>query len=328
MNFSIAKVVLCLAMVLVLVASAFSCVEFPSDPIPIGTNFQVLVTGIEKPVANLRLQLLGKYDSRLTLSDDQQPITDSGGVALIKGLIPGFYTLSAGPSGSSVDLEVEADGPETKVALKWAESGIVRSRQAFGTLAYAGMGEANALRFPSSLSLFTSSLELLAKAETDSDGDFSFGAVKAGTYLLKAQNFWIPLEVGPEEDAESLDILIVAGPCNVIFVDHNECDESELRVRRACGEVFDPAGAIIPNVKVTLTEEKSHLMVKALASPEGRFDLDVRPGQYELAVSSPGFSPLRQKLSVADATTNKCPYEVQVKLTLAGCSTASSMEKP
>src|SRR4051812_37176302 len=186
-------------MVLVLVTAAFPCTEVFPDPILVGTNFQVLVTGIEKPVANVRLQVSGKYDSRLTLPKDLQPVTNSAGLAVIKGLNPGFYTLSTGPWGWPVDLEVEVGGPETRVNLKWAESGMVRARQAFGTLAYAGVYE-DRLRFPLSLSLFTPAQVLVAKAEADSEGNFSFAGVEAGIYLLHARHFWIPLEIDPQEN--------------------------------------------------------------------------------------------------------------------------------
>jgi hypothetical protein len=56
------------------------------------------------------------------------------------------------------------------------------------------------------------------------------------------------------------------------------------------GTVKDPSGAIIPNAKVTVTNEATGVIVSITAGSGGEFRAsNLLPGKYDLAVSSPGF---------------------------------------
>jgi hypothetical protein len=58
------------------------------------------------------------------------------------------------------------------------------------------------------------------------------------------------------------------------------------------GTVKDPSGAIIPNASVTITNEATGVVVSMKSGSAGEFRAsNLLPGQYDLAVSSPGFEP-------------------------------------
>jgi hypothetical protein len=58
------------------------------------------------------------------------------------------------------------------------------------------------------------------------------------------------------------------------------------------GTVKDPSGAIIPNANVTVTNQATGVAVSMKSGSSGEFRAsNLLPGQYDLAVSSPGFEP-------------------------------------
>jgi len=70
------------------------------------------------------------------------------------------------------------------------------------------------------------------------------------------------------------------------------------------GTVADAGGAIVPNASVTLTNNSTGVQQKAQTTESGDYQfLNVQPGQYTLAVESPGFKRYVQN-----------PVEVQVAL--------------
>jgi TonB family protein len=68
--------------------------------------------------------------------------------------------------------------------------------------------------------------------------------------------------------------------------------------RSLAGTVYDPTGAVVPGVKLTLGAEGQPTR-EAVSSDTGRFDFGkVTPGKYELAVAQPGFVRLKQSLEL------------------------------
>src|SRR5215467_12244334 len=62
------------------------------------------------------------------------------------------------------------------------------------------------------------------------------------------------------------------------------------------GTVTDPAGAVIPNAKVTATEVGTGFSRTATTDSEGRYVLaSLRPAQYDITVAAAGFTTFAQK---------------------------------
>src|SRR5262245_66608250 len=62
------------------------------------------------------------------------------------------------------------------------------------------------------------------------------------------------------------------------------------------GAVTDPAGAVIPNAKVTATEVGTGFSRTASTDSEGRYVLaSMRPAQYDITVEATGFTTFAQK---------------------------------
>jgi len=63
------------------------------------------------------------------------------------------------------------------------------------------------------------------------------------------------------------------------------------------GVVLDPNGAVIPFIKITLTNQSSQQVFKTETRDDGSFELtSVLPGDYSLQINFPGFKPLEIKL--------------------------------
>lgn len=83
----------------------------------------------------------------------------------------------------------------------------------------------------------------------------------------------------------------------------DSCDTGRAKVTRTAktgkgstlkGVVMDPAGAVVPHVSVTLTDNKTQKKFTAITSDEGKFELAALPaGVYQLEASWPGFQTLR-----------------------------------
>lgn len=67
------------------------------------------------------------------------------------------------------------------------------------------------------------------------------------------------------------------------------------------GFIYDPSGAVLPQVKVTLADAKGQ-QVETETDPTGHFEFaSVAPGPYVLEAAVPGFKSLRQELQLRNA---------------------------
>src|SRR5664279_556656 len=80
------------------------------------------------------------------------------------------------------------------------------------------------------------------------------------------------------------------------------------------GSITDPAGAAVPNAKVTITESERNVPHSVVTDEAGRYYLTaLPPGKYTLAVESPGFKKFMQTdviLAVQQQATLDVPLQV------------------
>ena len=90
------------------------------------------------------------------------------------------------------------------------------------------------------------------------------------------------------------------------------------------GTVSDPSGAVIPGAKVTATEVETTLTRDTVSSPDGLYVISgLRPTQYSLSVTAPGFRPMTQtgiRLEANDTLT------IQLRLEVGPTSEAVNVE--
>jgi carboxypeptidase family protein len=86
------------------------------------------------------------------------------------------------------------------------------------------------------------------------------------------------------------------------------------------GEVRDPAGAVVPDCRVTITERATNLSSVATTGSAGVFNSPyLRPGAYRLSAEAPGFRP-----AVRDGVRIATGERVRVDLTLGAGSFSES----
>lgn len=82
---------------------------------------------------------------------------------------------------------------------------------------------------------------------------------------------------------------------------------------KVSGRVFDPYGAVIPRVSVTLKNQSTQQVLRINSDEEGLFVFDsVRPGKYELTAQSVYFEDFARNISVEAQTENR--FDVTLEL--------------
>lgn len=90
------------------------------------------------------------------------------------------------------------------------------------------------------------------------------------------------------------------------------------------GNVVDSTGAVVPNAKVALKSKTNGQIVKGVSNGRGEYLFsDVRIGQYQLLVTSPGFGNLTVDNIAVDADQN---VRIDAKLQPADVSTAVTVQ--
>ena len=90
------------------------------------------------------------------------------------------------------------------------------------------------------------------------------------------------------------------------------------------GEVADPSGAVLPNVKVNLTNSKTNATQRTTTNSAGIYNLQsVQPGTYKLVVEAAGFARYEQDSVVVTATQS---VTLNVKLSVGVVSQSVTVE--
>jgi hypothetical protein len=92
--------------------------------------------------------------------------------------------------------------------------------------------------------------------------------------------------------------------------------QSAQPIVKVWGRVFDPNGALIPRVSVSLKNPTTQENLRAVTNEEGSFVFDsVKPGTYELTAEAFYFEKLVKKISIKNQQENR----FDVKLDLHQC---------
>ncbi len=79
------------------------------------------------------------------------------------------------------------------------------------------------------------------------------------------------------------------------------------------GTVIDPTGAVIPNATVHLTNPRSGLDRSATSDPLGQFGFsNITFDNYQIAVSAPGFAPLRKAVDIHSVVGTNLKLVMQI----------------
>jgi len=89
--------------------------------------------------------------------------------------------------------------------------------------------------------------------------------------------------------------------------------QNDQSVVKVWGRAFDPNGAVIPRVSVTLRNQSTQETLRTVSSDEGRYTFDaVRPGMYELSAEMPYFEKLAKNISIE--TQQESQFDVTLEL--------------
>jgi len=80
------------------------------------------------------------------------------------------------------------------------------------------------------------------------------------------------------------------------------------------GTVTDPSGAVVPNASVKATDNATGITLATVTTSEGQFSFqDLPPGNYRIAVSASGFSPLTvDQINVTAGSIYTLPVKLRV----------------
>jgi hypothetical protein len=162
---------------------------------------------------------------------------------------------------------------------------------------------------------------------TAADGAFDLGAPAPGLYFLRvtpterapggAGN--VPIEVDARAAHAEMELEFGWTSCGVHYSARHECPRQELNITSLSGQVLDPAGASIGRATLRLFNMQREIVEQLTCDEAGRFlskkQLD---GNYELVVSAPGFTTLRQTVQAARPKVEVLPTTMQIQLGIFG----------
>jgi Carboxypeptidase regulatory-like domain len=271
-----------------------------------GPNFRASVEDRGRPVEGLQLNLAGR-ETRIAV------LTNKGGLAIFKNVKPGFYLLSvdhdAGLSGA-VDVDVKRDGPASvTIPLTWPSAAPIAVRSLSRVALYAG-GRPVIASSSISLDLLDAiSARKLKTGQAASDGTFDFGSVAPGLYFLdlnrslqtdppaQEMSGLIAVAVDPNTQSANLELDLGSTDCGLFYTDRSQCSHGELSLDGLRGRVLDASGASIAFVRIALFNPRGELVEQTQSDRDGNFASPHSfAGRYELVLTSPGFTPLRESV--------------------------------
>jgi hypothetical protein len=281
----------------------FACSYFPPT-YTVGKNFVVKVSSLEGTTfAGVRVIMVREHRvSRFALTDQE-------GRVRFENVEPGDYSLEIdqlGMAGWDTAGLIVVDSPKKQalekqeIQLHWPSSDVVQASELKGIFLAGGTAKPIA---QSSLQLvhgLDGSLE--SRLLTDETGRFDLGSHEPGLYFIKVESS-LP---GPWEPRGAIPVMVKPGSKRELVVALGEsscgmeysevCGAPPVTVSRVEGNVSNPEGAAISRANIELfpSKSKDQAPLKTVTpDSDGRFSMaDVAPGDYQLRISSTGFSPL------------------------------------
>ena len=323
-----------LAILLSAVQTAKPCTVFPPEPVEVPSNFAVKLEDRGRPVQGMRIILQpGSAARPMPETGNEQPksaISDTRGEVRFSGIPNGVYHLQMDAEhGTELDIEVSGRliDPKCAITMQWPILPVVDTQRPAGTLQTACDSDSAICEFRGRVSLFRAR-DLHEITSADIRGSFDFGVLPPGLYFLKIDsnnknNQWSPqgdvaFEIDPQSANLGLTLDIGMTSCGMYY-SHGNCSNRILPAENLCGQVVDPARAVIGNAHVALLDASSSKLVNTTRTDSnGYFDLNsaTRDGDYNLTIASPGFSTLRQAITLRKS--GSCVKRATIQLGVFG----------
>jgi len=309
---------------------AFACSYFPPT-YTVGKNFAVKVTSLEGATyPGVRVILVRAHRvSKFALTDEK-------GKVRFESVEPGDYSLEIDQLGiagwDTAGLKV-VDNPDKQgldkqeIQLHWPSSQVLQATEVRGIFFASGTAKPLA---DASLQLvhgLNGSLE--SRLLTDETGRFDLGSPEPGLYFIKVDSshpgLWephgsIPVLVKPGVKRE-LALAVAESSCGLEYSE--VCGAAPVTVSHVEGNVTDPEGAAISraNIELFLSNSKDQAAIKtATPDNDGHFTIaEVAAGDYQLRISSTGFSPLFIPITVSPKASTDGPLKVKLGILGGPC---------
>ena len=326
----------------VLMSQAFACSYFPPT-YTVGTNFVVKVSSLEGATyPGVRVILVRKHRvSKFVLTDER-------GTARFENVEPGDYSIEIDQLGiagwdtaglkvvdSSNKRASDKQGAEKQeIQLHWPSSEILQASELKGIFLAGGTAKPIATASLHLVHGLDGSLE--SRLLTDETGRFDLGSPEPGLYFIKVDSAlpgpWEPRgEIPVVVKAASKRELVVALGESSCGLEYSEvCGAAAVTVSHVEGNVTDSEGAAIAraNIDLFLSKTKDQAAIKTVTpNSDGHFTIaDVAPGDYQLRISSTGFTPLFISITVGPRVSINGPLNLKLGMLGGACPGSKSAQ--
>jgi hypothetical protein len=115
--------------------------------------------------------------------------------------------------------------------------------------------------------------------------------------------------------------------CGVTYVGTHACPRQAVNINGLLGVVLDASGASIPRASVLLFHTSGEVPEELTSDETGRFASTKRfDGDYELTITAPGFTSLRQMARATHPRDGENPSALRIELGVAGACTHAAVQ--
>ena len=308
-----------------LMSPAFACSYFPPT-YTVGKNFAVKVSSLEGATyPGVRVILMRAHRvSKFALTDEK-------GKVHFENVEPGDYSLEIDQLGiagwDTAGLKVVNGPGKQEIQMHWPSSQVLQATEVRGIFFASGTAKPLAETSLQLVHGLNGSLE--SRLLTDETGRFDLGSPEPGLYFIKVDSshpgVWephgsIPVVVKPGVKRE-LALAVAESSCGLEYSE--VCGAAPVTVSHVEGNVTDPEGAAISraNIELFLSNSKDQAAIKtATPDNDGHFTIaEVAAGDYQLRISSTGFSPLFIPITVSPKASTDGPLKVKLGILGGPC---------
>jgi len=318
----------------VLMCRAFACSYFPPT-YTVGKNFAVKISSLEGATfPGIRVILVRSHRvSKFALTDEKGRVhfedVEPGdySVEIDQLGIAGWDTAGLKVVNSSNKRALDKQGSEKQeIQLHWPSSEVLQASELKGIFLAGGTAKPIATASLHLVHGLDGSLE--SRLLTDETGRFDLGSPEPGLYFIKVDSA-LP---GPWEPRGEIPVVVKAGSKRELVVALSEsscgmeysevCGAPAVTVSHVEGNVTDPQGAAISraNIDLFLLKTKDGAIKSVNPDSDGHFTIaDVAPGDYQLRISSTGFTPLFILITVGPKASANGPLNLKLGMLGGAC---------